>query len=144
MSKRRRIVAGLAAEVIFAILPLLVVFMVLLIAQHPDHVFMKPEWSFGASILFGQALVRFVSGLAHGGRAATGPVALVVALIVVFGLAPSLFVLFWTLHQAESRILPGRWQQAIQVVLFCGASVMYMLLGVIGESWEKANQAKAS
>lgn len=63
MTERSRIFAGLAAEVSFAILPLLVVLMVLTYLQHASTFFASPEWSFGASILFGQTLVKFVSNL---------------------------------------------------------------------------------
>lgn len=134
------IVAGLAAEVAFAVLPLLVVLMVLAYANHSTRLFMSPEWSFGAAILFGQSLVKFVSGLARGGRAATGPVALVLALLIVFGLVPSLLVLYMTLHTTEMNEHPPRWLQLFQVVLFCGAGAMYLLLGTIGEMWNKGVQ----
>jgi len=140
MSKRIRIVAGLAAEVVFTILPLLVVLMVLLHAQRATHFFAAPEWSFGAAILFGQALVKFVSGLSREGSAATGPVALLVALLVVFGLVPSLFVLYMTLQVVVIHGEPGRWLQGFQVVLFVGAIAMYLILGTVGETWSKARE----
>lgn len=136
-SERKRIFAGLAAEVAFGVLPLLIVLMVLLQTEHSTRMFAAPEWSFGAAVLFGQTLVKFVSGLARGGSAATGPVALIVALLVVFGLVPSLFTLIMALQALETRIDPARWLQILQVILFCGASVMYMLLGTIGEAWDK-------
>jgi hypothetical protein len=138
MTKRSRIFAGLAAEIVFTILPLLVVLMVLLHAQRATHFFAAPEWAFGAAILFGQTLVKFVSGLARGGSAATGPVALFVALLVVFGLVPSLFVLYITLEVLVAQPNePGRWLQISQVVLFWGAVAMYLVLGTVGETWSK-------
>ncbi len=138
LSERRQILAGLAAEVAFAVLPLLVVLMVVAHAEHSARLFMSPEWSFGASILFGQSLVRFVSGLARGGNAATGPVALVLALLIVFGLVPSLLVLYMTLQVTEMKGDPSGWLQFFQVSLFSGAAAMYMLLGTIGEMWNKS------
>ena len=137
-SERKRILAGLAAEVAFAVLPLLVVSMVLIHTEHSTRMFAAPEWSFGAAVLFGQTLVKFMSGLARGGAAATGPVALIVALLVVFGLVPSLFTLIMTLQAVETRTDPARWLQFFQVILFCVASIMYMLLGTIGEAWNKS------
>jgi hypothetical protein len=166
-SERNRICSGLAAEVAFALLPLLVVLMVVIHTGHSHRLFSSPEWSFGAAILFGQSLVKFVSGIARGGAAARGPVALFVALLVVFGLVPSLSVLHMTLETVETKTDPARWQQAClasgsttnptdqlkafqaaeastepatwlqasQVVLFLLASLMYMLLGLIGETW---------
>lgn len=140
MSKRSRIFAGLAAEIVFTILPLLVVLMVLLHAHRATHFFGAPEWAFGAAILFGQTLVKFVSGLARGGSAATGPVALLVALLVVFGLVPSLFVLYITLEMLVAQHEPGRWLQISQVVLFLGAVAMYLVLGTVGETWSKTSE----
>jgi len=93
MPERGSILAGLAAEVSFAVLPLIVVLMVCIHLGSPSNFLASPEWSFGASILFGQTLVKFVSGLTRGAQAATGPVALAVALLVVFAIVPSLIVL---------------------------------------------------
>jgi hypothetical protein len=137
MSPRNRILSGLAAEVAFAVLPLLVVLMVLVHARHSAHLFASSEWSFGAAILFGQSLVKFISGLARGGEAATGPVALIVALLVVFGLVPSLIVLTMTLQSTVVHLTPATWLQICQVLLFTGGAVMYLLLGVIGETWRQ-------
>jgi len=138
MSERNRIFSGLAAEVAFAVLPLLVVLFVMIDMNRFPSIFESPEWSFGAAILFGQSLVKFVSGLARSGAAAIGPVALAVSLIVVFGLAPSLLVLTMTLlHSPEFSGHPGRWLQVLQVVLFCGGAVSYVLLGTVGEAWSK-------
>ena len=134
-AKHVKTLAGLVAEVAFAILPLLVVTMVLLRAERSYKVFAAPEWSFGAAILFGQALTKFMVGLARGGDAASGPVALTVALVVVFGLAPSLFVLNAALEMAEAGKFLGVGMQASQVVLFSLGAIVYLLLGVVGESW---------
>lgn len=137
MAELVRILSGLVAEVAFATLPLIVVLMVLMHANHSKRVFMSPEWSFGAAILFGQSLVRFVSGLVRGGRAATGPVALVLALLIVFGLVPALLVLYMTLQATEAHEDPSRWLQVFQVFLFLGAGITYLLLGTIGELWQQ-------
>ena len=134
---RRRAFAGLFAEVSFAGLPLLVVLMVLLRYARGGEVIASPEWSFGAAILFGQALVKFSTGVAHGGRAAHGPVALAVTLILVLGLAPSLLVLTLILidTEADPRRHPETWLGATQVVLFTVSAVTYCVFGLIGEIW---------
>jgi len=136
---RRRVVAGLFAEVTFTALPLLIVFMVLLRYEHGDQIARSPEWSFGAAILFGQALVRFMTGVAHGGRAAHGPVALAVALIIVFGLAPSLLALTLILMDSEATPPqePAAWLSVLQVVLFMVGAATYFVFGAIGELWPR-------
>lgn len=139
MAKRSHILSGLAAEVAFAVLPLLVVWMVLAYTNHGAHLFTSPEWSFGAAILFGQAIVKFVAGLARAGQAAPGPVAFVLTLVVVFGLVPSLLVLTMTLHSSEMNSPLSKWLQVFQVLWFIGASLTYMTLGTIGEQWGDSN-----
>ena len=134
MAKRGSIVAGLAAEVAFAVLPLVVLVIVLIHGGRGKHILSSPEWSFGAAILFGQTLAKFTSGLARGGRAPVGPVALTVALLVVFAIAPSLLVLTLTLQTAEECGKdPSGWLQGMQVFFFLSSSVLYMLLGTVGE-----------
>ena len=137
MSERTRIALGLFAEVVFAFLPLLVVLMVVFHAQHSSRLFASPEWSFGSAILFGQALAKFISGLAEGGHAATGPVTLMVALVLVFGLAPSLFVLYMTLESWEAGSIAALGVQVWQVIFFVAAAIAYVVLGTVGEEWSK-------
>jgi hypothetical protein len=123
------------------VLPLLVVFLARFHADHPERLFAAPEWAFGAAILFGQALVKFIVGLARGGEGAAGPVALTVALVVVFGLVPSLFVLNKTLEATESGVPVAVWLRNTQVVWFFLGAVTYLILGAIGETWHRANHA---
>jgi len=137
MSDRGRILSGLSAEVMFAVLPLVAVMMVVLHTRHAHRIFMSPEWAFGAAILFGQAIVKFVAGVARAGAAAPGPVTLLVTLVVVLGLAPSLLVLTLTLYSIESGYDPARWLQGSQVLLFLAGSAAYLILGTVGEQWTK-------
>ena len=161
MAGRIRIISGLGAEVSFTILPLLVVGIVL-IHQGPFlGLFASPEWSFGAAILFGQALVKFVSGFSQTGRVPVGSFALVVALLIVFGLVPALVVNAMTVmatepatKSSESRAAgqatadtlhplttqsslkregPTPGLQISQVLLFGAGVLVYVLLGTVAE-----------
>jgi hypothetical protein len=134
----RRIVPGLLAEVVFATLPLLVVAVVLKEFQKSPYALRSPEWSFAAAILFGQSIVRFMSGFAHGGHARPGPVSLAVTLIIVFGLTPSLLVLSAILTSefgGQAAREPALWMVVAQIVLFVLAAVTFMVFGAIGEAW---------
>jgi hypothetical protein len=133
--RKQRIFAGLAAEVTLATLPLLVTLFVLLHLAHFDGFFGSPEWSFGAAILFGQTLAKFAGGLVSAGRAAPGPVSLIIAALIVFGIAPALLVLAVTLQAAEERSHVSAWLEAGQVLLFVASAVLYMLLGAVSERW---------
>lgn len=136
--ERKRILAGAAAEVLFALLPLVFVAMVLLHKDHSTALLASPEWSFGAAILFGQAVVKFMTGLVRRGASqsyvSNGPVALIVTTVIVLGLGPSLFTLTMILQAAEERADPGHWLKVLQITLFFGAVVAYMLLSTVGES----------
>jgi hypothetical protein len=142
VSERAQIAMGMTAEVVFAVLPLVVVLLVLVHLDRGHAFLASPEWSFGSSILFGQALVRFVSGVGRGGSAANGPMALVVALVLVVGLVPSLIVLEMTFEAAESQIDPVGWVKVVQVVLFLAAAITYILLGTIGEAWLRQTRGR--
>jgi hypothetical protein len=132
-----RVLCGLAAEVIFAILPLTVVLMVLLDIKESARWYASPEWSFGASILFGQALVKLLVGLVRGGRAHPGPVALVIALCILIGLTPSFFLLHITLRAESSCPYqgPGAWVEVAQILWFVVGAAVYIFLGAVGETW---------
>jgi hypothetical protein len=142
-ARRSHILSGLGAEVAFAVLPLLVVLMVLVYTTRPCEFLSSPEWSFGAAILFGQGLVKFVAGLARIGAAAPGPVALVVTLVVLLGLVPSLLVLTMTLNSAETKDHVESWLRISQVALFLLSAPTYLLLGTLGEEWETYRESKA-
>ena len=137
-SERKGILAGAAAEVWFAVLPLLVVAMVLLHKDHSTALLASPEWSFGASILFGQSIVKFMTGLVRGratrAEVANGPVAFVVASVIVFGLVPSLLALNMTLQAAEDKHDPASWLKIFQIILFFASALTYMLLSTVGET----------
>lgn len=133
--KYRPIMCGVFAEILFAALPLIVVFVVLIHIGHSKKIFLSPEWSFGASILFGQSLIKFVLGISRVGSTATGPVALACALIIVLGLVPSLIVLTLTLIVQESEQNAAFWLEYAQVGSFALAAVTYAIFGFAGEVW---------
>ena len=135
MSQRTRILVGLSSELMLAMLPLLVVAMVVFNESHFSHLFTYPEWAFGAAILFGQALVRFVSQLSRRGSADAHFVGLIATVLVVIGLVPSLLVLNMTLTATERGASIAHWLQASQVLLFGLAVATYLFLGVVAEEF---------
>jgi hypothetical protein len=130
-----RMWSGLAAEIMLATLPLLVITFVLLHLKRSSGLFASPEWSFGAAILFGQTLAKFVGGLVSSGKAAPGPVSLILVSMIVFGIVPSLLVLVVTLQATEEHLEVSYWIRSGQVVLFVAAAASYMILGAVSEKW---------
>ena len=94
-------VVAVASELLFILLPLVVVTLVAFHKQRPAmEVFSSPEWSFGASILFGQAAVKMISVAASGAIPERASVLSVCAIVV--GLVPSLTVLTFVLSDETS------------------------------------------
>jgi hypothetical protein len=117
-------------ELSFALLPLLVVALVVGISQNSiTRVLESPEWSFGAVILFGQALVHFSVGVS--GRADTNWMSLVITLIVVFGLAPSIAILGLILHHEGGHSLPMI-LVVFQLTTFVLSIVCFIVFGGMG------------
>lgn len=139
MTERGRVLSALIAEIVFAILPLIVVLMVAVQFGRASSWFASSEWAFGAAILFGQSLAKFVVGLTRGDRAAGGPVALAVALLIVFGIAPALILLVMNLIAFEGGGGPEEWLQMAQVSAFVLASVAYLVFGTVGELWGRSS-----
>jgi len=124
-------------ELTFAILPLLVLTLVFVyLGEDVPKILASPEWSFGSAVLFGQAIVRFVSGMIQSGKAKSEMVALVVSMLLVLGLVPSLAVLALVLHAAEgpSQAVP-KWLVDAQVVQFVGGIIVYLWFGGMGGLW---------
>lgn len=136
MSNRVNILAGLAAEVALAILPLMVVLLAALHLEKMPHLFKSPEWSFGSAIIFGQLLVKVIAAIAKRQSAAPGPVSFVAALVLVFGLVPSLFVLYVMLGYSMKGGEAPLWATVLQVTLFLGSAIAYLLLGTVNEEWK--------
>ncbi len=127
------------AEALFVLLPLLVLTIVSLVrGVSMWQVASSPEWSFGASVLFGQAIVKTVAAAAHRGHLRWEPIALMSTVVIVLGLAPSLIVLAFMLSSepAKTGLV---WAQ---LGLFAIATLTFLLLGTV-TSWALAQPEKS-
>src|SRR4051812_49692830 len=76
-------------ELVLNILPLIIVWIVVSMGTEGSRgVMASPEWSFGAAILFGQTLIRFVAGVLKKPGANVEAIQLFVAAVIVLGLTP--------------------------------------------------------
>ena len=126
----RKELPALIAEFLFVLLPLLVVAIVRLTEAVPGKILTAPEWAFGAAVLFGLTVVKFVMGFAAREHSfhwqMTG---LFTAALLVFGLVPSLIVLSTLLRQPDASC----WLGITQVLLFVLGGVCFMTLGTLGQ-----------
>ncbi|MGD0626392.1 MAG: hypothetical protein ABSB32_16945 [Thermodesulfobacteriota bacterium] len=115
------------AEVLFIGLPLLVLFIVLHYKQRDSGLLASPEWSFAAAILFGLGLVKLVDSITSRGGVHGERVGLFCALVLVFGLVPSLVVLALVLLSEQPEV----WLVATQIILcILGAVVFFICTGL--------------
>jgi len=118
--------AGPGPEYLFVALPLVVLtFVFVAIGKQLHAILASPEWAFGAAILFGQSITKLVSGVARHGVERGDLLALIIALVIVFGLCPSLTVLALVLAKEEAE-----WGLIVaQLALFALGSVVFFVLG---------------
>src|SRR2546422_66704 len=86
--------SAIVAEFLFILVPLLVL---TLVFQYQGKawvsLFASPEWAFASALLFGQTVMKFVTGIASAAPASKERVALFVSLLLVLGLIPAMLVL---------------------------------------------------
>jgi len=90
----------------------------------------SPELSFGSAVLFGQTIIKVVSGFAHTKPSGAEQPVFIIALIIVFGLVPSLVVLALLLSISP---IPHELQLA-QACIFALGIFTFLLFGVNGHA----------
>jgi hypothetical protein len=116
-------------DMMFVALPLLVLTIVNLNRSASAlALFASPEWSFAASVLFGQTTVKVISAASIGTIAERS--ALLGSLVIVFGLVPSLLVLSFVLNAAT----PTTGLVITQIALFVVASISYLIFATIAHA----------
>ena len=118
-------VSGAVSELLFVLLPMLVISLVFIYKGEGSHIAGSAEWSFGASILFGQALVRLMRSFAETGGVFGERAALVASSIIVVGLLPSLIAL--TLLLVQEPAPPQFWLVVVQFLLFAAAVAVHFV-----------------
>jgi hypothetical protein len=118
------------AEWLFAFLPLVTVGIVLAHVSEGSwsDVWESPEWSFGACVLAGQGVVRFVWGVAHARRVSLERALLGISLLVVGMVGPTQAILVLCLidYHASRHLTAAL--TCLQIIAFVVASVAYLLI----------------
>lgn len=115
------------SELLFAVLPFAVVFLVGAFKQWSlESYLMAPEWAFASALLFGQTIVKIVSGATgHRDELIKERVILMVAILIVLCLVPSLVLLAIVLTASN----PPLWMGHAQVVFTCIAAITFVVIG---------------
>lgn len=130
----------ISTEMLFNILPIIVVIFILIYLKKPEEILSSPEWSLMAAIITGQLIVKFIvytsneiNKLADCRRNRTStyyfdPTGMDVwiAGLICLLLVPTLIVLTLSFINQKSPIL---WVSITQMVLFGISTILYMVLG---------------
>ncbi|NOT10396.1 MAG: hypothetical protein HOP23_00925 [Methylococcaceae bacterium] len=122
---------AILGDLLFIILPLVVISIVdVSVGRSLFALIESPELSFGSAVLFGQTIIKVVSGFAHTKPSGAEQPVFIIALIIVFGLVPSLVVL--ALLLSVTPIPHGL--QLVQACIFALGIIVFLLFGVNGHA----------
>jgi hypothetical protein len=120
----------LSSELIFTLLPIIILLIVRSYENDFSKFFYNTEWSIISIILFGQSIVKFSSGIANSKETFRWQlVALVISLIIVFGLIPASIILVLNLTSLNITLSMG----VLQILVFIISVLTYYFIGAIGQ-----------
>jgi len=122
---------AILGDLLFIVLPLVVISIVdVSVGRSLFAIIESPELSFGSAVLFGQTIIKVDSGFAHTKPSGAEQPVFIIALIIVFGLVPSLVVLALLLSVTP---IPYGLQLA-QAGIFAMGIIVFLLFGVNGHA----------
>jgi len=128
---RKAATYAILGDLLFMVLPLVVISIVdVSMGRSLFALIESPELSFGSAVLFGQSIIKVVSGFAHSKPSGAEQPVFVVATIIVFGLVPSLVVLALLL---SINPVPHGLELA-QACIFALGVVSFFTFGVTGHA----------
>lgn len=123
-------VAIVLSELLFSVLPIIILAIVFFSQNKAPQLFLSPEWSVTAAIFFGQSIVKVVSAsVSRGNKKTWQRIVLLVTVILVVGLAPSLVILALILILSP----PPFWLAVAQIGLFIVSLITFFVLGSAGQ-----------
>jgi hypothetical protein len=130
MKLEKNIFYVLISEIIFTILPLIVIAIVLSYQNKTSQIFYNTEWIMMAIILFGQSIVKFSSGISNSSRKFRWQlVALIITIIISFGLIPSIVILIINLLSEKLSFT----LYLFQIILLIFSILTFSIIGYLGQ-----------
>lgn len=130
MKLEKNIFYVLISEIIFTILPLVVIVIIRSYQNQPKQIFYNTEWIMMAIILFGQSIVKFSSGISNSKRKFRWQlVALIITTIISFGLIPSIVILIINLLATELNFT----LYLFQVIFLIVSISTFIIIGYLGQ-----------
>ena len=120
----------LTSELLFTLLPIIILLIVSSYEYNLSAIFYNTEWSIISLILFGQTIVKFSSGISNSNEKVRWQlVALVISLIIIFGLIPSSIILVINLLSETLSFS----MYIAQIILFLISCITFFIVGAIGQ-----------
>jgi hypothetical protein len=119
------------SELLFAIIPLLILLLIALLSHDSlISIFKRSDISFISVLLFGQTLVKLISGYVKtGNKSGWQRIALTITLLFILGILPS--VIYLIIVHLEISKLPIVY--VLQSVWFLSSMIVYIIFGCIGQ-----------
>ena len=128
-TKAKLVIVG---EILFILLPLLIVNIFLVFKEKSVEIFIKSDWTFAAIIFFGQCIVKLISGLIKSEKKFRWQnVGLIIASLIVVGLIPATVILVLLLMSTQITLK----LIVCQLIWFVLSIVTYYYLGTIGQMY---------
>lgn len=130
MKLERTLFYILISELLFTLLPILIIMIVRGYETKYELIFYNTEWSIMAIILFGQSIVKFSSGISNSHKKFKWQlVSLIISIIIIFGLIPSIIILVINLLDSERTFST----HLVQILLFALSIFSYFVIGYMGQ-----------
>lgn len=130
MKLERNLFYVLISEMLFTVLPLLVISIVRSYQSKFELIFYNTEWAMISIILFGQSIVKFSSGIANSSlKFRWQLVSMIISLIIIFGLIPSIIVLI--INLINNEMILGI--HIAQIILFILSMITFFIVGYLGQ-----------
>ena len=139
--KNSQAVAYVIGELAFIFMPFLVMTIIFAYKQKLNQMLCEPEWSLASAVMFGQAIIKMYHGVSKNDNKTIlhYNVSALFALIMLFGLVPSLIVLS-LIYNTSAGDLPS-WLIIIQICLFILAVLVFSAINKLHvEIEEKENK----
>src|SRR3977135_1011795 len=141
-SEVRTAISGALAEWLFAIVPLMVLTIVMTHLGRSSVVLESAEWAFGASVLAGQALVRFVAGAVSAKTLLLNRVLLGVSVVFVFVVVPANVILALVIVDEAHKQSISSLLATMQAGLFFIASVLFIIVSSFAHLWARPSESR--
>lgn len=130
MNKKNKAVLVIISEIIFTVMPVLIVISIKLYKNEMSEIFKITDWSFLAIIFMGQSLIKFIIGISSNKNIKeTNIIMFITTLLIVLGLIPPIIIFVMiSLSTTEYLCL-----YILQAGCFILSVIIYFIIGSVSQ-----------